>query len=64
MKFLPIIHNMHPTDPAYEAAQAYNAIIGARPGKTDTLAGKIEALRNWQADCSRAMDEFKQLINA
>jgi hypothetical protein len=63
MKFLPIIHNLHPTDPAWRAAQKYNYAIENKPKNCGTLAEKINALRDWKQDCAAALEEFKQAIS-
>ena len=61
--WLPIIHNLQSSDPAYAAAQHYNALIGNKPKCADmTLDQKIETIRLWQAQCSTALDDVKEIM--
>jgi hypothetical protein len=60
--FLPIIHNMQASDPAYAAAQHYNALIGNKPKINAPLAIKLAAINAWQVECSLALDAVKEII--
>lgn len=61
--WLPIIHNLLPTDPAYKAAQHYNKLVVNKPKTVGTLAQKLKLITQWQAECNKAMDDVKAIMN-
>ncbi len=60
--FLPIIHNLSSNDPAYVAAQHYNALVGNKPKVNGTLAQKLAAISVWQLECNQALDAVKNVM--
>ena len=60
--WLPIIHNLQSNDPAYAAAQHYNALVGNKPKINGTLAAKLAAINAWQLECSAALDDVKSIM--
>ncbi len=61
--WLPIIHNLQPSDPAYQAAKHYNALVGNKPKGNGTLKDKLASISAWQAECSKALDNVKDIMN-
>ncbi len=60
--WLPIIHNMREGDPAYAMAQKYNALVAAKPKVRGTLEEKLKVISAWQIECSKALDDVKQIM--
>ena len=60
--FLPIIHNLKSNDPAYAAAQHYNALVGNKPKFDAPLAIKLAAINAWQVECNLALDAVKEIM--
>jgi len=60
--FLPIIHNLTPTDPGFLECQNYNRLIGEKPKGDMPLAEKIKAQALWRAECESALDAARALI--
>ncbi len=61
--FLPIIHNLQSNDPAYAAAQHYNALVGNKPKVNGSLATKLAAINAWQLECNAALDAVKNIMD-
>lgn len=61
--FLPIIHNLPESDPAFDACQHYNRLIASKPKGNDmTLDQKIESQRLWKAQCNDAHETVRKLM--
>lgn len=59
---IPIIHNLDPRHPAYEACQRYNTLITERPRGNLSLALTLAAQREWRAECDLLLDTITAIL--